>query len=153
MKNGGNHKDAVETATRAVWFPCLFTSLTTSVGFFSFITATLRPIKIFGVFTAIGVMVAFVMTIALLPSLLIFFKNKFENKDFSINKKNGSENEIINNQGVLIKILLFIGNFSTRNYIPLIIIFISVIIITFLGITKISIATVGNVYGTTPYAV
>lgn len=73
---GKSRRDAaVETAIR-LWLPCLFTSLTTGIGFLSFLTAAIGPVRTLGVYTFTGVMIAFAITITMLPALLILLPLK-----------------------------------------------------------------------------
>lgn len=53
-----------------MWQPVVFTSLTTAAGFLSFLTASILPIRYFGIFTAIGVLAAMVFSITLFSALL-----------------------------------------------------------------------------------
>ncbi|HBH05230.1 MAG TPA: hypothetical protein DDX92_01340 [Flavobacteriales bacterium] len=46
------------------------TSVTTAVGFLSLLTSSIGPVRYFGLFIAIGVVLAFVVTFTLLPALL-----------------------------------------------------------------------------------
>lgn len=46
----------------------LLTSITTALGFATLISSNVTPMKRFGLYTAIGVMIAYIVTIALLPS-------------------------------------------------------------------------------------
>ena len=62
--------EAVLVAMREMWQPVIFTSLTTAVGFLSFLTAALVPIRSFGVFTALGVLAAMVFSITFFPAML-----------------------------------------------------------------------------------
>ena len=57
-----------------VWFPCLFTSLTTGAGFLSFLTSDIRPVAVLGVFTTIGVLLAFILSMITLPPLVILME-------------------------------------------------------------------------------
>lgn len=52
---------------REVFIPCLFTSLTTMMGFLSFLTTDIIPIRMAGIYSAIGVAIAFVLAITLTP--------------------------------------------------------------------------------------
>ncbi len=52
------------------------TSVTTAVGFATLLTSNVIPMRTFGMYTAIGVMVAYVITIFLLPSMMPYFKDK-----------------------------------------------------------------------------
>ena len=50
------------------------TSLTTSIGFFSLVFVNVMPIKIFGIYVGIGVLMAFIITFAVLPFLFYYTK-------------------------------------------------------------------------------
>ncbi|MDJ0838026.1 MAG: MMPL family transporter [Acidobacteriota bacterium] len=50
--------------------PIVKTSLTTSVGFLSFMVSSLPPVRAFGLFTAIGVMVCLLFSVTAIPALL-----------------------------------------------------------------------------------
>lgn len=56
--------------------PMLFTTLTTAVGFASLWFTPIPPIQVFGLFVAIGVIVAWLLTITLCPAFLILINNK-----------------------------------------------------------------------------
>jgi hydrophobe/amphiphile efflux-3 (HAE3) family protein len=61
----------VVVAMRNVWRPIALTSLTTVVGFLSlWATSTMPPIRYFGLFGALGVVVAFLLTISWLPAAM-----------------------------------------------------------------------------------
>jgi len=69
-------KEAVIETLEAITLPCLFTSLTTAAGFASLLVNEVVPVRTFGTFAAIGVLLALVATLALLPALLAFGKPK-----------------------------------------------------------------------------
>ena len=50
--------------------PMLFTSLTSAVGFFSLSFAPIPPVQTFGVFVAIGVMIAWILTMTFIPAYI-----------------------------------------------------------------------------------
>ena len=64
---GTVHHEAMVETMREVFIPCLFTSLTTMMGFLSFLTTDIIPIRIAGIYSAIGVAIAFVLAITLTP--------------------------------------------------------------------------------------
>jgi len=70
-KNHSAMVPALKKTMRQVWFPCLFTSLTTGAGFLSFATSDIRPVAVLGIFTAVGVVLAFFLSMATLPPLII----------------------------------------------------------------------------------
>ncbi len=61
---------------KEVGFPTFLTLLTTIVGFLSLLFSSIKPIKEFGIYTSIGVSIAFILTYTLLPALLYFFTPK-----------------------------------------------------------------------------
>lgn len=61
---------------KEVGFPTFLTLLTTVVGFLSLLFSSIKPIKEFGIYTSIGVSIAFILTYTLLPALLYFFTPK-----------------------------------------------------------------------------
>jgi len=74
LRAGKNKIDAIKTAYREVGIATLMTSFTTAIGFISLLTVNMAPIKDFGIYTAIGVMLAFVLAYTLLPALLVLTK-------------------------------------------------------------------------------
>lgn len=68
----GYHKiNALKTTFKEVGTATLLTSLTTAVGFLTLISASIVPIQQFGIYTAIGVVVAFLLAFSFLPSVLL----------------------------------------------------------------------------------
>ncbi len=70
------HPDQEETARigatlRSILVPCLFTALTTAVGFGSLIIAGIRPVVDFGVHMAAGAGIALLLSFTLMPSILV----------------------------------------------------------------------------------
>lgn len=58
---------------KEVGFPTFLTLLTTVVGFLSLLFSSIQPIKDFGIYTSIGVVIAFILSYTLLPAILYFF--------------------------------------------------------------------------------
>ena len=61
---------AVVATMSEMWLPVMLTSLTTAAGFLSFLTAPMPPQRDFGLFAAVGVLVAMVLSLTLLPAVL-----------------------------------------------------------------------------------
>jgi uncharacterized protein len=61
---------------KEVGFPTFLTLLTTVVGFLSLLFSSIKPIRDFGIYTSIGVTIAFILTYTLLPTLLYLFTPK-----------------------------------------------------------------------------
>jgi predicted RND superfamily exporter protein len=66
-------KEATLDMIHGMWKPVVMTSVTTAVGFISLLTSQVYPIKYFGIFTAFGVMMAMVFSLALIPAGLMAF--------------------------------------------------------------------------------
>ncbi|MEO1495866.1 MAG: MMPL family transporter [Planctomycetota bacterium] len=64
---------AAERAVGVAWGPCALAAFTTAVGLGSLAASDILPIRKFGMFTAIGVLVAVAMLFALLPVMLHLF--------------------------------------------------------------------------------
>ncbi|MFQ5635490.1 MAG: RND family transporter [Gammaproteobacteria bacterium] len=54
--------------------PMLFTSLTSAVGFLSLMVTPIPPVQIFGAFVAIGILLAFLLTIVFIPAYVVRMK-------------------------------------------------------------------------------
>lgn len=62
-------KECIVTACREMTLACWLTSATTIVGFLSLVTTNIETLVDFGLFTALGVTLAFVITVTLLPAI------------------------------------------------------------------------------------
>jgi len=109
-KPGMSFKDAVRSSMGHVWIPCLFTTLTTAVSFLSFISGTVRPTKTLGIYTAIGIFFALVLTMTLLPSMVLLSEKKVQKLAIKT-KEEKKTNRFLE------YILTGAGNISTRHYI------------------------------------
>lgn len=74
LRLGKTKIEALKVAFKQVGLATFLTSLTTAVGFLTLLTANIQPIRDFGVYTAIGVFIAFILAFTLLPSILILRK-------------------------------------------------------------------------------
>jgi len=87
---GKNDLRAVRTTLIETGFTVFLTSSTTALGFFSLMIIDIEPIQRFGMFTGIGVMITFLISITLVPSLLLNIKS--ENISCSYQLKVGWDN-------------------------------------------------------------
>lgn len=79
---------------KEVGFPTFLTLITTVVGFLSLLFSSIIPIKDFGIYTSVGIIIAFILTYTLLPALLYFFTPKrlvavhdHDNRTYNIMRK------------------------------------------------------------------
>lgn len=70
LRLGQSKLQAIRITFREVGMATFLTSLTTAVGFFTLLTASIRPIREFGIYTGIGVFVAFIVAFSLIPASL-----------------------------------------------------------------------------------
>ena len=116
FRKSGDKKDAIAYAMGHSGLAIVMTNVTTASGLASFSTAELAPIADLGLFAAVGVMLAFINTVFLLPAILSLVP--ISHKSAHHDKKN---------QTATGKFLEAIGNFSTTH--PILIVSISTIAI------------------------
>ena len=68
-----DRRTAVEDMIKEMWNPVLMAAITTAVGFISLLTSQVYPIKYFGAFSAFGVLVAFTLSILVIPAGILLF--------------------------------------------------------------------------------
>lgn len=73
LRDGKQKYDAIMQAVNEVGLATLLTSITTAIGFFSLYFVRVEPIQRFGIVIGIGVLIAFVLTFALLPVSFYLF--------------------------------------------------------------------------------
>ena len=73
--------EALRRTVAHLFIPCLFTSITTAVGFLSLLTSDLQPIREAGWLSAVGVLVAFGLSMTLLPALLSLARTTPERRE------------------------------------------------------------------------
>jgi hypothetical protein len=111
---------------KEVGFPTFLTLITTVVGFLSLLFSSIKPIKEFGIYTSVGVTIAFILTYTLLPALLYYFTPK------KLITVHGTNNRTYN----LMRTGLF---WIFRNQKTILIISGIVLIASFVGISKIKV--------------
>ena len=80
---GLGRQKAIVGAIALVGTPCLLTSLTTAAGFLSFLSTVVKPIREMGVYAAIGVVMAFVLSVIVVPILFSFGKDRKKARDIT----------------------------------------------------------------------
>ncbi len=71
---GSDAKVVISDVLNHLFTPMLFTSLTSAVGFLSLLLTPIPPVQIFGAFVAFGILIAFVLTILLIPAYVVRMK-------------------------------------------------------------------------------
>ncbi len=71
IRNGADKKTAINTTIKEIGIATFLTSITTAIGFLTLLTASIVTVQEFGLYTAVGVVLAFILSITLLPAILI----------------------------------------------------------------------------------
>ena len=96
-KEKGRKKTILEVMDN-LFMPMLYTSLTSAAGFASLALTPIPPVQVFGIFVAIGIMIAWICTITFVPAYVMMIKeSSLENF--------GSANVKVKKQNLLEKIL------------------------------------------------
>lgn len=103
LGRGGSRKEALIATIRTMGAACFMTSFTTAVGFFSLTTATIHVVKTFGMFAGVGILLAFSVTILLLPILL------------SLHPRPERRGKTWAGQGLIARFLLRVGVLNERH--------------------------------------
>jgi len=103
LGKGLGKREALLVTIRHMALACFMTSITTAVGFFSLTTATIHIIKTFGLFAGMGIIIAYLVTILLLPILL------------SLHPKPKRKGKIWKGEGLLEQILAFMGRLNEHH--------------------------------------
>ena len=83
---GYDRRKAIISSISMVGMPCLLTSLTTAVGFFSFVSAPITPFRQMGIYIPAGVIAAVILTLLIVPFFYSFGKKAFKKKSAGIIK-------------------------------------------------------------------
>ncbi len=130
---GKNNRDSIIEAVKLLGFPCLFTSVTTAIGFSSLYLSPVKVIRVFGLIFAFGALAAFACSFTVLLALLSVAGKKSENKFKGV--------KIKKNHGYLEKALLGIANFNIRYYKQVLIVSLLITITLIYGMTKVEVNT------------
>jgi len=77
-RKGNSRREAIKESIKQVFVPCLFSNLTSSLAFLAFTISDMQPIRLFGIWTSLGIIVSFVVNFSLLPVLYITLKQGTE---------------------------------------------------------------------------
>ncbi|MDC2997877.1 MMPL family transporter [Candidatus Pelagibacter sp.] len=118
-----NNYEIISLTTKKMFWPILYTALTTIIAFLSLIFSEIKPVIDFGLMMTFGLITSFIITFTLLPSLLSFLK----------------DNRILLKEEVDSKITSFLGEISINFKNQVFIITGIVIILSITGISKLEV--------------
>lgn len=124
-------KKTINFVLQELFSPMLFTSLTSAVGFFSLSFSPIPPVQVFGVFVAIGILVAWALTILFIPAYIMLMNDKhFSSFGLLGNKKIS---------GILDKILGIIKIISLKHSKTVLAVTVVLVGVSLYGITRIQV--------------
>ncbi|MCH8119528.1 MAG: MMPL family transporter [Planctomycetes bacterium] len=130
-KEKGRKKTILEVMNN-LFMPMLYTSLTSAAGFASLALTPIPPVQVFGIFVAIGIMIAWVCTITFVPAYIMMIKE-------SSLESFGSANVHTEKQGWLDSLLSATGRFTYVKAKPILVVILLITAVALYGITRIQI--------------
>lgn len=130
-KKKGRRKTAIEVMSN-LFMPMLYTSLTSAAGFASLALTPIPPVQVFGIFVAIGIMIAWVCTITFVPAYIMMIKE-------SSLKNFGSANVHAEKQSPLGRLLRVVGRLTYVQAKPILVVMLIISAVAVYGITRIQI--------------
>ena len=110
--------EVISMTTKKMFWPILYTVLTTICAFLSLIFSEIKPIIDFGWMMTLGLITSFIITFTLLPTLLNFFSNNNikirEDNDSKITSFFGKIS--INNKNIIFSTTFFSNYFKCGRY-------------------------------------
>ncbi len=124
-KNNPNLKknELILMTTQKMFWPIIYTVLTTICAFLSLVLSEIKPIIDFGWMMTLGLLSSFIITFTLLPTLLNFL----EDTKISVQENHKS------------KITYILGNYTSKNKNIIVLISLVIIILSILGISKLEV--------------
>ena len=130
-KEKGRKQTMLEVMSN-LFIPMLYTSLTSAAGFASLALTPIPPVQVFGIFVAVGIMIAWVCTITFVPAYIIMIKeSSLENF--------GSASVHAEKQGPLGRLLSAGGRLTYVHAKPILVVMLIVSVVAVYGITRIQI--------------
>jgi predicted RND superfamily exporter protein len=130
-KEKGRRKTAIEVMSN-LFMPMLYTSLTSAAGFASLALTPIPPVQVFGIFVAVGIIIAWVCTITFVPAYIMMIKeSSLENF--------GSTNVHAAKEGFLGRLLHSGGRLTYIRAKPILIVMLIISAVAVYGITRIQI--------------
>jgi len=83
-------ENAAWGAVKIGWLPCTLSGLTTAIGLGSLAVSQLSPVRMFGLFGAMGVVLTFAIVLAFVPGILSIWKPKGIKRSATINLEDGT---------------------------------------------------------------
>lgn len=126
LRSGKEKTAAIKITFKEVGLATFFTSITTAVGFITLISVPIKPMQDFGIYSAVGVLLAFVIAILFLPATLSLLKKP---KIYTVKPKQLFWNKVLSKSFV----------FVLKNQVKIVVGYIIVMIISIIGIFQLQV--------------
>lgn len=130
----GDRRKTLEDVMGHLFMPMLYTSLTSSAGFASLALTPIPPVQVFGIFVAIGIMLAWFLTIVFVPAYVMMMREE-SLRDFGVVRSDGQEVE----HSFISRHLRWLGSYTYSHAKFIIILILVVLVGAVYGISKIQI--------------
>lgn len=112
-----------------LFVPMLFTSLTTVVGFASLALTPIPPVRVFGIFVAVGILFAWILSLTFNPAFAVLISDK------SLRNFGAEEDK----SGLLSRILNSVRKFASRRAKPVLFVAGALVVISAIGLSLIQV--------------
>ncbi|MHA1550133.1 MAG: efflux RND transporter permease subunit [Alphaproteobacteria bacterium] len=124
-----DRKETMKHVMKTLFKPMLYTTITTVVGFASLAFTPIPPVQVFGIFVALGVLIAWIITVTFLPAYLMSLSDEtLEGFGFKKSEKKES---------LISKFLKWLGDKTSRYPLRILISTGIILVFAFVGVTKI----------------
>ena len=136
-------RQAIVKSLALVGIPCLLTSLTTAASFLSFLGTVIKPMREMGVYAAIGVILALVLSLIMVPIMFSFGKNKKKVSDLeeSPTPKAKAKERSFGRNDIFDRMLEVIAFLNLKYPRAILSIFVTLIIVSLFGYSLVEIET------------
>ena len=128
----GDRRETIRKVLDDLYTPMLYTSLTSAAGFASLALAPIPPVRVFGIFVAVGITLAFALTITLIPAYIVTLS------EASIEKLR-TRDPSGDNAGLLARLLGRVGAWTQASPRAIVVLTVAVAAVSVLGISRIQI--------------
>ena len=128
----GDRRETVRKVLDDLYTPMLYTSLTSAAGFASLALAPIPPVRVFGIFVAVGITLAFALTLTLIPAYIAMLS------DASIEKLR-TKDASGDGAGLLARLLGGIGAWTQASPKVIVALTVAMVAVSVLGISRIEI--------------
>lgn len=131
-----DRRETIRRVIDALFMPMLYTSLTSSSGFASLALTPIPPVQVFGLFVAMGVMLAWLLTMTFIPAFVMLIPPKMlENFGTAVH----GDTEDPGEKTRIGRVLKYLGGATYRRAKPIVALAVVVMIIAGYGISRIRI--------------